>query len=371
LPAGAGLVYADWHGVYVVDQSGTRRVAQREGAAIPQISPDGRMLAYRIMGSESSEIWVVNWDGSEPRKVLSEADLPGEGLAPGSGPRQLAQQDIRWLPGSRKLVIRTMAAGLGRDELWHLDVDSGSLERVMELGPAGQFLYAPNGEFVAVLERGNADQPQGNLSIYRADGSRERRALEFRANEHGYGFETQMSWLPNSSDLWTAIVDPETALDAIKAELTLYRVSAAGVAERAGQVQASSVFWSPDGRRLAYTRPMTETFEVMDLVLANADGSDPQTYTTIRYGSFGGWSPDGGHFLFQQEGRVYLGAPGRPPQLVPGLLEASAHWLSPDLFVYPSHQAEDVAIVAQKIGSKPVTIARWPKDMTYDTRRSR
>ncbi|MBU1937892.1 hypothetical protein KKG05_10885, partial [bacterium] len=53
----------------------------------PAWSPDGVKIAFTSTRGGSKAIWVMNWDGSDPRKLTSGL----EAMAPKWGPVQVVQ----------------------------------------------------------------------------------------------------------------------------------------------------------------------------------------------------------------------------------------------------------------------------------------
>ena len=328
LPAAAGFVYTDEKGLWAVDgKAGVRQLVAGEGLGLPIISSDRSRVAYRISRGDQSELWTVRWDGTDAGLLLSERELPASDLPAGYTERRL--NDVRWLPGRNVLALTTVAVPgstdlLPRLELWRLDVESGALQRVADMGRAYRPFYAPDGTQFALLEYGTESDPTGNLTLVNADGTDRRVVLRFPAGPTTSSSDSQIAWLPDGSGLWMYIPDPAPSLEPgnIPAAggpingATLYRVPATGGdAQSVGRADGFQVFWSPDGSRLAYTRAGKDG--ALDLFLANADGSNPQLYAPLGNGGFTNWSPDGMRFIYSDgAGQTYVGAPDRTPQLL-------------------------------------------------------
>ncbi len=119
-----GLVYSQAH-----DDSNIYRVDLRDGRAVgparpiiastradgaPQISPDGRSIAFMSTRGGGAEIWVAATDGSGPRRVTS--------LPVASGPR--------WSPDGQSIAFGALAEGLVRPDIWIVDANGGSPRRL-------------------------------------------------------------------------------------------------------------------------------------------------------------------------------------------------------------------------------------------------
>jgi dipeptidyl aminopeptidase/acylaminoacyl peptidase len=107
-----------------------RRVAD------PQISPDGRMVAYAITEIDKtanrgiSQVYLVPIGGGEPRPV-------------GSGPRSSSP---RWSPDGRKLAY------VSGGQIWTIDVASGETKKITNISTgAGDPIWSPDGKMIAFV----------------------------------------------------------------------------------------------------------------------------------------------------------------------------------------------------------------------------
>ncbi|MGQ9840837.1 MAG: zf-HC2 domain-containing protein [Anaerolineae bacterium] len=343
LPPTARLVYADLRALWALDRAeGLRRLAADETLNSPLLAPDGSYVVYRTARAEATTLWGVPWRDGKPRLLLTEAQLPKEGLAPQYSGRRL--QDVEWVPGPghRMLAVTLMAVpspAAGevpppRTELWTLDIETGALRYVVDMGRAYRPYYAPDGKRFALLEYGTEADPQGRLTLFDTDGGHPRVTLIFPASPAKLSYETQLAWLPDSSALWLAIpaADPPAAgtLNSTK----LYLVLAGGQAQEIGSLDAYQVAWAPNGVQLAYLRISNDETGEGELYLADADGANSQLYAAVQNAALLGWSPDGTHFLYQDNYQSYLGAAGRTPiRLGTTAGFFSPHWVSDAQFV--------------------------------------
>ena len=194
-----------------------------------------------------------------------------------------------------------------------MDVESGALQRVTDMGRAYRPFYSPDGTQFALLQYGTESDPTGDLTLVNADGTDRRVVLRFPAGPTTASSDSQIAWLPDGSGLWAYVPDPSTSseTDGTPAAggplngATLYRVPATGGdVQSAGRVDGVQVFWSPDGSRLAYTRAGIDG--ALDLFLANADGANPQLYASLGNGGFVNWAPDGAHFIYTDDSRANI-----------------------------------------------------------------
>jgi hypothetical protein len=373
LPATAALAYADGQGVWALDRSGARRkLVDQPGATLPVISLDKSLVAFWVMHDVEPELWVVGWGGSAPHRLLAQQALPRDGADSAYAAAQFVLHDLRWVPGTHVLAFQTYSSPAGsqtegRDELWNLNSDSGALNQVLDVAMNSALAYSPDGKQIALMQRGTTEQPVGSLTLYRADGSGKRKVFNLPANPSGAGYDAPLSWLPDSRSLWVGVANPSADMPGQITSVTLYRVPLSGSPVKAGQVQAPNAYWSPDGKHLLYTRPVTETFENQQLVFANADGSNAEVYLTLRFGMFAGWSPDSTHFLYQSDGNTFVGASGRPPQPLDGLMNPmAAHWVAPGQLVYLLDEPDSTVLVWQPLDGPAASVSTLPAGVTFD-----
>ena len=373
LPAGAGLAYADGKSVWALDgRTGGRKLLDVAGATMPVVSSDRAWIAFWVVKDGSGELWVVAWDGTDGHMLLSESALPKDDLGSDYSARRFVYDDLRWIPGAHTLLFRTRATpqeatGQPKEELWSIDVPSGNLHKVADLGLNSGFTLSPDGKLLALLKRGTPDNPKGSLSIAGSDGSNPRLMLQLPTNPNGYGYESQVSWLPDSRSLWLgAPITGEQPADPIT-RIDIYRVPVHGKAQAVGHVDAPDTSWSPDGQHLAYLRPAADTDESRQLFLAGADGSSPRLYTTIQGGTFARWAPDGAHFVYGGDGQAYLGATGQPGQVLPALRDVlTARWVTSHQLLYISNRPGASVLVSYTIGGQAANIATLPEDVSFD-----
>ena len=373
LPDTAALAYADGQSVWALDRAGgTRQLVEQPGATMPVISPDRSRVAFWVMQDVEPELWVVGWDGSSPHRLLAQQDLPRDGAGSPYEAPQFVLHDLSWVPGTHVLAFQTYASPAGgqsegREVLWNLDGDSGALRQVLDVGMNSALAYSPDGKHIALMQRGTAEQPVGNLTLYGPDGSGKRKVFDLPANPSGAGYDAQLSWLPDSRSLWVGVVNPSPDMPGQISSVTLYRVPYNSSPVKAGQVPAANAYWSPDRKHLIYTRPLSETFENQELVLANADGSNARVYQTLKFGMFAGWAPDSTHFLYQSDGNTFVGAAGQQPQLLSGLPNPMlAHWVAPGQLVYLLDEPGSSVLVWQPLDGPAASLSTLPAGVTLD-----
>ena len=373
LPSGAGIVYASPAGLWALDrESGARQLVAAQGVNSPVISADREWIAYWIVTPDQSELWAIRWNGQDAHLLLTEQDLPTEDLSEDYSGRRF--QDVGWVPSRDVLAVITVAIPVTSDAkleltLWNLNVKTGKLHYVLNMGQAQRPVYAPDGTRFALLRQGTGQNPTGSISLYNADGTGARTILGFPADATHHGYEARLSWLPDGSALWAAI--PDADLDQVQHfnGITLCQIPIEGTARSVNHIDAFDAFWSPEGTRLAYTQVISESVASRALFLADADGTNAQPYATLRQGGFVNWSPDSAHFLYQNDGQVYLGAPGQPPRRLGNAVSVfDPHWITPKQIIHLLDQGTSWVLVSQTVDGQVVSLVSLPKDITYDIR---
>ena len=131
----------------------TRRVGD------PQISPDGRVVAYTITDTDKSanrrttQIYLISVDGGEPRQLTN-------GKVSSSSPR--------WSPDGRKLAF--IAARDGEPQVWTIDVESGETRKVTDVAlGASDPVWSPDGRWIAFTSEVYPDCDSDNCNRQRQE----------------------------------------------------------------------------------------------------------------------------------------------------------------------------------------------------------
>jgi anti-sigma factor RsiW len=361
LPAAAGVVYVDQGSLWALDrQSGQRQVLAAPDIGAPLISDDRAWITYRIQQPDHVELWAVPWGGGQPKMVMDERALPASSLPQGYRERHI--QSVTWIPGRHHLAVITGALADDESkpphyELWDVDVESGAIGFLTAVGQSDRPFYAPSGTRFALARNSGSNS---GLWLFDADGSNGRSALPLPQSAGGTVYNWQVSWLRDGSALRAAV--PESP-----STLALYRVPASGRAELSGRIEAVDAYWSPDGSRLAYTKPVSDSLDIRELYLANGDGAEPSLYATPRYWAFLGWAPDSKHFLYQDNQQVYVGAPGQPPQALGNFLSIfDPRWISGEQFLHLLDQNANWVLVSRWLDGRAASLVTLPRDAELD-----
>ncbi|MCS6910056.1 MAG: hypothetical protein NZM11_05735 [Anaerolineales bacterium] len=273
------------------------------------VSPDRQVIAFVRGGQDytyvGSEIWAVNRDGSNERRLASREFFAGIGTNPhpayaGNGPARL-----RWRPGTHTLLFRVEAfinaVGGGATYfpgVWAVDADTLKRQKLPDSADpwvdnvALYHLASPDGKRMAIVT-------SGNISITDIEG-RGRRNILLTYPPLGLGEilgTPQVRWTPDSRALRVVLwgTDPTGQL-AREDAITTWLVPVDGsppqqLAHLVGNVLGVSL--SPDQQRLAYRR-----YNGWAVFLARFDGAAERIYDAVPSLSFYGWAPDSARFAY-------------------------------------------------------------------------
>jgi len=306
-------------------------------AADPQISPDGRRVAYvRFHGdvmkdTYAGDLWLVGTDGREHRPLVSGAASP------------------RWSPDGTRLAY--VATDQGASQLFVRWMDTGATAQVTRVQfPPSALAWSPDGRslafvmpvpetaepFVKPLEKpegaewaappkviqklvyrsdgeGYLKDTRNHLFVVRADGGTPR-----QLTEGPYDHDGPLAWTPDGQHLLVgANRHADGEYDPANSELHAVRVADGTLrtlTSRKGPDHSPTV--SPDGRHVAYLGydDAYQGYENTRLTVMDPDGRDARVVAAglDRSIEAPAWSPKSDALVaqFEDEGRVKLAAIG-------------------------------------------------------------
>jgi hypothetical protein len=327
------VVYSETGDLWVaIGFNAPRQITSGHFDHYPMLSPDGtKVLFQREVKSGSSglyrfELWVINTDGSDERRLVSAADLPGQmGHAMGAEEETMLDrlpQQVAWLEDSRRIAFNTMLeVGYGVTsfyDLWIADTETGTVTRLLEDGNGGSFAYSPDGSKIFVS---NANV----VALVNADGSERRQLVSYpfvnTASE--YAYNPQPVWAPDGSFGLVAIASEEPFL--ADPYITVWRLPLTGEATVISTLPGLNLsstmddqLWNAARTALAYTD------DEDTLHLATLAGESLYIYGNAE--QFYGWSSDDLYWFLNLSDEILLAGTDIEPAPLEMLEGDSLDW---------------------------------------------
>ena len=264
----------------------------------PQVSPDGRWVAYVVGKVEKAEniintdIWLAPTAGGEPKQLTN-------------GPRH--DRHPRWSPDGKWIVFESNRGGAF--QLFVIGAEGGEARQVTTISTeATQPVWSPDGKriaFVSAVLPEYSDKPFAESDALNKKANDERENSKVKAR-----IMTQLLYRH-----WDSWVDGKRQ--------HLFVMPAGGGGPRdvtpgdRDAVPTSSTFsagddfaFSPDGKELAYTATPTPTREEAwstnhDLYAVNLEtGERKQLTTNLAADGFPRYSPDGKYLAYRAQARA-------------------------------------------------------------------
>ncbi len=369
--SGVKVVYVQDGDLWLWTGGGARRISFLGQAYSPTISPDGALVAFLRPADEFHvELWAVNMDGANERRLVSIADLD----AIGAGVRDpnataILPRRFAWLQGGHGLAFDTQQvfAGPGQnllEDLHWVDADTGVIKTLFLPGQGGEFAFSPDGARVALSRT-------DKLLLAALDGSQPGLLMSYTpvVTYSEYHYYARPVWSPDSSFLRVAI-PPADPLATPPQPTSLWRLPVDGSQPRQeGAVttvpfQETPLVYSPDLNRIAYLRVAGEPAENRrELHLATYDGQGDFVYAAGPLLRFFGWSPDGKYLAYglgeMQE--LWIGAVDAAPQSYSGAQFGAADltWANAERFVVVQQSEQTYHLLLADLNGQVVEIAAF------------
>ncbi|MFL6277418.1 MAG: prolyl oligopeptidase family serine peptidase [Blastocatellia bacterium] len=200
----------------------------------PQISPDGRMIAYTIADTDkaanrrTTQIYLIPIDGGEPRQLTNE---------------KTSSSAPRWSPDGRRLAF--VSARDGEAQIWTMDVDSGEVKKItnVALGAADP-AWSPDGRLIAFTSEVYPDCTSDDCNRRRAEAAAASK-VKAKVTEHLL-YRHWTAWKEGKRDhIFVVATETGEARDLTPGDFDAPPFSLGGMTDYA---------FSPDSKELAFAR---------------------------------------------------------------------------------------------------------------------
>lgn len=311
----------------------------------------------------TAQLWIVNADGSSPRRLVGSEQLPS------SDPNLINSPAFyEWQANTRTIFfdtrnqLKTGETGprdaFGKD-LWKVEADSGQVNSVIASSNVRSFALSPDGRLIALTS-------YESIVLIDAEGLNARHLIDFApiSTHSEYGYIPDVRWNPDSTFFSVAI--PSTEPMAPDASVTLYRMHVDGSAQTLATLTGDfvsrgmpQIAVSPDGQYMAYGR---RGDILAEFHLARVDGSDDRIVSQIQGHNTHTpdltWSPDSKHFAYAASGESFIAAIGEdPPQpFATGGEVYNVKWIDNTHFVFYVELGGQFSLYQQRVNEDAIPI---------------
>ncbi len=134
--------------------TGTKLILDTGNAVDIRISGDGALIAILREGQDfRTSLWIIGFDGSNLREVITWNDLTG--LKTSTDSQGTSAVNMQWIPGTHQLAFTTrdLFEGPGlilNDDLLVVDGDTGRWGYRLASGKGGMAAFSPDGKWMAI-----------------------------------------------------------------------------------------------------------------------------------------------------------------------------------------------------------------------------
>ncbi len=239
-------------------------------SSFPDVSPDGERLVYSTQGHVVEDIFLIDVDGTNRRRLTNDR-------AKDRGPR--------WSPDGRSIVYYSNRAE-DNYHLWQIDVESGRVSALSDpLIRGAGMVYSPDGRLLAI------DNISDRTAIYSVDDF-STPIVELPDWNSSTTRVATLGWAPSGREMLVALI-PEAGSG--RGALAMFSLDTNEYDVALESVDFSWAAMFPDGRRM-----LLLTQEVIESVDLESGQRTPIHRVTggLLGGTSGGVSPDGSWIYF-------------------------------------------------------------------------
>ncbi len=242
----------------------------------PFWSPEGSQISFVSNRSGSWQIWVINADGTDVRRITRDD--------------QLTHSWPSWHPDGKKIVFYT---GTGEDcQTWIFDLETKTKKPLLDSDDQqNDFrpLFSPDSKYILFDRVGPATQ--GNHDLFKLE--RSSKALTQLTKNSAY--DSDARWSPDGKQI--VFHSDRDSEKRFHTQIFVMQADGSNIKQLTNDATRNSYpCWSPDGKRIVYS---AKTGEHRALWIINADGSGKRKLTEFEgFNCEPAWSPCGNMIAF-------------------------------------------------------------------------
>jgi Tol biopolymer transport system component/tetratricopeptide (TPR) repeat protein len=257
------------HEIYIMNPDGsaqTRLTDTEVPEDSPELSPDGRRIAFAVQVDGGVDVFLMNADGTGRKRLTNMTAM------------RLGAMRPAWSPDGRRIAFQSYA----NPDVYVINRDGTGLENLTNRpGPDGSPAWSPDGRRIAfVSARGDG----AALYVMNADGSNPVLLSAVTRLKQGGGWWAHPAWSPDGRRI--AFVSDHDG----NREIYTIRSDGTGLVRLTTDAEDDAhPSWSPDGRQIAFHRRVLGHAQIF---IMNADGSGQQRLTepsSVAFNGFPSW----------------------------------------------------------------------------------
>jgi len=257
--------------IYVMnaDGSGQTRLTNNEFLDNnPDLSPDGRRIAFAEQVDGGVDIFLMNADGSGRKRLTNMTAMRLGALRPA------------WSPDGKRLAFQTFV----QPDIYVINADgTGLVNLTNRPGSNGSPTWSPDGRRIAFVSN---QEGRGALHVMNTDGSNPVLLSAETSVKSAGGWWLSPAWSPDGRRI--AFVSDRDG----NREIYTIRANGTGLVRLTDNaVEDAHPSWSPDGSQIVFHRRVLGHDQIF---VMNADGSGQRRLTELSSVSFNGfpnWGP--------------------------------------------------------------------------------